>query len=71
MEKTIYRIAGQEVSKRQFIRHLNSFHVLNVDGARACKKCPGIAYLEVRQCIYVCDQGHWESTKEMKGEIAR
>ena len=57
-----YRIAGTQVSKTQFIRHLNSGYVVNVDGARACKKgCENIMYVEARLAMgdhYICDAGH-------------
>ena len=63
----MYRIANTVVTKSQFIKHLNSGYVLNVMGARPCKKsCSGIMYLEARLAMgnhYICDKGHEKVVK--------
>lgn len=57
-----YRIAGTQVSKQQFIQHVNSGYVINVSGARTCKTgCEHIMYLEARLDMgdhYICNAGH-------------
>lgn len=61
----MYKISGHNVSKTQFLKHLNSGYVLNVNGAIACR-CGGIMYLEARLAMgqhFICDKGHEKIVK--------
>ena len=67
MKSPSYRIGNKKVTKRDFIKHLNSGYVINVLGAKACKPgCDEIMYLEAHLAMgdhYICNRGHEKVVK--------